>query len=269
MARGVRGSATLLPVFSPNLQPTALASYDPKTRRNTILIAEIVPTINLSETTGQGLWIPADRYYVLPGVGYSSVALPAWTNTVIGSPTLQNWDSTGNRFYVRIGAVGAERICGSQVYLIWPEGPFGAATSYAPKNASASAVWLKFTARFNANADYTTYGMGAVKTGSGGGYFSQSTDYFIQVLRNSGSWELGTCDGSTISQQSGGAADGNFHEFWVKWTASEVTLYVDGVATITKTTNLPTRPLVAVIGDVADATNSIDVVDYLIEWEVA
>ncbi len=266
MARGVRSNPVLLPTFSPNLQPQSLASYDPKTRRNTILIAEIVPTINPGDSQPSA-YIPADRYYVQLGGLESGSCLPSWTSSV-SNVSFKNWDSSGSRFYARLSSAAALAYIGANqnARFIFPQGPFGVATSYAPKNVTVQAVWIRFCARFNANADYTTYGVGAVSSTN---RFNTATDHFIQVGRNTGTWELGSCDGATISQASGGAADGGFHEFGVRWKfAEDLRLYVDDTLTITKTTNLPTEPLQLMI-QAPDNTTTIDIVDYLVEWEAA
>lgn len=256
MARGVRANATLLPVFSPNLQPTSLASYDPTTRRNTILVASIVPTLHQGAT--QALVIPADRFYAAIGAAGATSQAPAWA--ALNSGTTKNWDSSQKQFYANLGSFGQS----GSVNFIYPLGPMGQASSYAPKNVSVTQAVMQFTARFNDNKDYTTNGIGAQGFYGATNNFSDSATHFIQVDRNSGNWELGTCDGSTISQLTGGTADANWHEFKVVWSASQVLLYVDGVLAITKTTNLPTKPLLpAAVGD-----TTIDIVDYLVTWEV-
>ena len=266
MARGVRSNAVMLPVFSQGQQPQSLASYDAKTRRNTILIAEIVPTMNLAEA-GRGTFYPSDRYYGLLGPASSYAALPLWLQTLLSSVTLQNYDSSGKQFYVRIGAAGAGALYNNADNpIIWRGGVFGTASSHAPKNAGVAACWIKARVRFPTNADYGTYGMGAGSSPSN--FFGTATDHFIQVTRNAGNWELGSCDGSTISQSaSAGGADGNFHDFWVRWADGELKLYVDGDLVITKTTNIPERPLCPHAGHSFDGSNPVDIVDYLIEWE--
>lgn len=259
MARGVRSNASLLPVFSPNLQPQSLASYDPKTRRNTILIAEIVPTIHVNGTRALG--IPADRYYAAIGALAGVAQLPEWMAGNSGTITFGNWDATDKRQYAQLDATAQLGSPASFPKFIYPTGPYGETTAHAPKNAGAVAVTITFRARFPTSADYTTLGIGA----STSSVFTTATDHFIQVLRNTGSWELGTADGAAISQSSGGSADGSFHDFKVRWVAGEMTLYVDDVLTITKTTNLPTQPLGVLATNNAD---NIDLIDYLVEWEL-
>lgn len=262
MARGVRSNATLLPVFSPNLQPQSLSSYDPKTRRNTILIAEIVPTLALMES-GAGHTIPADRYYSYLGGAVGGAQLPAWVIINSGTATFGNWDATDKRAYLKLDGSVISSSAGL-LKFIYHAGPMGAATAFAPKNASTAACIIQFRARFPVNADYTVYGIGALNQIRD---FGTATDHFIQVTRNSGNWELGTCDGSTISQSaSSGGADGSFHDFKVRWADGEITLYVDDTLVVTKTTNLPTEPLGHAM---CNNTDDIDIVDYLVSWELA
>jgi hypothetical protein len=260
LARGVRTNATLLPTFSPSLQPQSVASYDAKTRRNTILIAEIVPTIQLGDTVDSQAY-PADRYYANLGALTSVANSPFWLTVVNG--TLQAWDSGAGR-YVRLTG-GGEFTATGQTKFIYPTGPWGPSATFDPKNTSVTKVRIHFKARFNANADYATFGVGAGDIA--GTAFSTATDHFIQVLRNSANWELGSCDGATISQSaSAGGADGSFHEFRVEWVAGGLTLFVDNVSVITKSTNLPARSLATAAYNTG-ATNTIDVKNYLVDWE--
>lgn len=223
-------------------------------------VRDIVPTLHLGGG-GRALAIPADRYYAALGACVGSTNLPDWMASVGGTVSYANWDATDERFYVQLDTGGQLGSAGTYPQFIYYLGPFGAATSFAPKNVAATGVLIKFRARFPTNADYTEFGIGAGTQSQ----FNTATDHFIQVLRNSANWELGTCDGSTISQSaSSGGADGSFHDFKVRWIAGEITLYVDGTIVITKTTNLPTKPLgVAAKND----TDNIDIVDYLVEWE--
>lgn len=274
MARGVRSTPTLLPTFSQNLQPASLASYDPKTRRNTILIAEIVPTVSQAPGSNPAgiTFFPADRFYMNLGAPSSTAYFPLWMGGGGSGGVLQNYDSTEKAFYLDTDTgSGYPSIGANLIPMVWPTGFFGVSSSYAPKNSGVTAAWIRFKAAFTQSADYTTHGIGAVSLnatfGAAGSNFQDTASHFIQVLRNSGSWELGTCDGATISQQSGGTADSSAHEFWVKWTLSDVTLYVDGVATITKTTNLPSQPLGPAFG--FDGTNKARLYDFLVEWEAA
>lgn len=266
MARGVRSTPTLLPVFSANLQPQSLASYDPLTRRNTILVANIVPTISLSENSGgMALFIPSDRYYTNIGAWDSAARVPPWLQNVTGL-TYKSWNSTKNRYYVTHAA--AATLYSSFASIIHPLGHAGAAASYAPKNSGVAAVWVRFSAAFITNGDYGTDGIGAKASATAA--FDTATDHFFQVLRNSGVWELGTCDGASISQQASAApADGDEHEFGVRWSTTDIRLYVDDVLVVTKTTNLPNRPLNPVALMASGGVNIINLVDYLIEWEAA
>ena len=261
MARGVRTNATLLPTLSPVLQPQSIAAYDPVTRRNTILVATIVPTLSQGDSATSAFFL-ADRYYCPIGAVSSTSALPTWLYTGGSNISFQNWDATRKQFYARLASVNAAGTITSNVAMAHPLGVFGLAPGYAPKNAAVGACWLKFTARFNTSADYTTYGVGLFDSG---GF---TNDPFIQVTRNTGDWELSTRDSSTASTSSDASADGDFHEFGVRWSESDVKLYVDGTLIITKTTNLPTVPLQPCI-QAENNTNTIDVVDYLIEWELA
>lgn len=255
---GARKGSTPL---SYNLQPNAQYLFDPVTRRSVRYVETIVPTLAFAAQRNYG--IPADRYYANLGVATGSASLPEWGQATSGTINYQNWDSSGKRWYLQLDAAGVWAGAG-QIRFIFPTGPFGESTTHAPKNASVAAVWIKFRARFPTNADYTAYGVGASSSTTLG---SVGTPHLIQVGRNVGSWELGTCDGSTISQSSGGSADGNFHDFWIRWEDGvDVKLYVDEVLTITKTTNLPTEPL-GVVG--INNADNIDIVDYLVEWELA
>lgn len=247
-------------MLSPNLAPQALASYDPLTRRNTILVATIVPTIHTAGARSLG--IPADRYYAAIGALAGVAQLPEWMAANSGTVTFGNWDATDKRQYAQLDATAQLGGPASFPKFIYPTGPYGETTAHAPKNAGAVAVTITFRARFPTNADYTTLGIGA----STSSVFTTATAHFIQVLRNAGSWELGTADGSTISQSSGGTGDGSFHNFKVRWISGEISLYVVDVLTITKTTNLPTQPLGVLAVNNAD---NIDLIDYLVEWELA
>ena len=264
MARGIRTNPTLLPAVSQGVQPQSLASYDPKTRRNTILIAEIVPTVH--EGSGQTTnYAPADRYYANIGPMMAASNLLSWWSGTLNL-TFQNWDATERQFYARMstdvsapGHIGG----GQNPWIIYPLGAFGAATSYAPKNASVAAVFMRFKARFNAAADYTVYGVGGSNLNT-----KFDSGHFFQVTRNAGNWELGSSDGSTISQTaSAGGADGSFHEFSVRWELGvSLQLYVDGILTVTKTTDLPARPLAPIVY-AENSTTTVDFIDLLVEWE--
>lgn len=225
-------------------------------------VREIVPTLHMGGSA-RTLSVPADRYYAALGACTTSQNLPEWMAAGSGSVTYANWDATDLRAYLTVESSGTIGGPLSFPAFIYPTGPFGTATSYAPKNTTAAAVTIQFRARFPANADYTVYGMGAASLSD---FSTAASNHFIQVLRNSANWELGTCDGTTISQTaSSGGADGSLHDFKVRWIAGEVTLYVDGVLVITKSTNIPTRPL-GPLG--LTITNVFDIVDYLVEWEV-
>lgn len=222
-------------------------------------VAGIVPTLH--DLAAAEMSIPADRYYIQLGAAQSTTHTSGWFST--STVSLGNWDATDKRQYARFAAGSSMGQSGFPL-MIYPLGPFGQATSFAPKNAVSTKVVIQARARFNANADYTIYGFGANNFG-GAASFNNTANHFIQVDRNSGNWELGTCDGSTISQTTGGTADSSFHNFKVEWSASNVLLYVDDVLVITKTTNMPTKPL-SPFALTNDATNTMDLVDYLVEW---
>lgn len=264
MARGVRSTPTLLPLFSQQNQPQSLSSYDPLTRRNVILTYQIVP--NLRDGTAVDLAIPADRFYANLGAAPSNSYLPAWLGSTSSSATFQQWDSSQKVQYMRLANAGGSQL-GSVIVpaFIYPLGPFGRNSSFTPKNTSAVRVRIQFTARFNANADYGTRGIGGNNADAAD--FATSTDHFIQLTRNTGNFELGTCDGSTISQDTSAAADGGWHEHDIKWSATEIVHEVDGAAGVTKTTNLPTKPL-CFVANAQDATNTVDISEILITWEV-
>lgn len=264
MARGVRTNATLLPTLSPVLQPQSIAAYDPVTRRNTILVATIVPTLAEADSLKSSYFL-ADRYYSPVGALASTSAVPDWLGTSASNITFQQWDATAKQFYARFSSSGvASGSISSGAKVAHPLGVFGAAPSHAPKNAAVAACWLKFTARWNVNTDYTSYGVGLSSDGT------FTVNHVLQVTRNAGSWELTTRDGSggSLTSSTGGTGDGSLHEFWVRWSESDVKLYVDGTLTITKSTNRPTQPLWPLIL-AQNSTDTIDVVDYLIEWELA
>jgi len=230
------------------------------TLTNTSKSLAIVPTILLSESGG-GDTYPADRYYANLGLALSS----GFLTTIAGASGLTHiynqWDSGIKKFYLTLDA--SARIGAGSVRTMHFLGVGGQSSSYAPKNTTVTTLKFRCTARFPTNADYTVFGIGGVSSASATD-FSNTADHFFQILRNAGAWELGTCDGSTISQSSGGTGDGNFHEFEVQWVAASITLYVDGVLTITKTTNMPAEPLRLLAGNNAD---NIDIVD--VEWEWA
>lgn len=266
MLNARKGSTPL----SYQIQPGAQYLYDYVTRRAVRYVETVVPTIRDGAKTDQT--IPADRYYAHFGMMLSAGDCPFWlgTSSIGSNTTFNQWDATAKHFYMRFAAATAAAFgINATPKVIYPSGPFGQSTSFAPKNAEVSAVRLQFRARFNTNADYGTKGYGASSGNSSTVVFSDTANHFIQVTRNSGNWELGTGDGTTISQSaSSGGADSSFHNFLVIWDGTDVKLYVDGSLVITKTTNLPTQPLAA-CGDINSATNTADIVDYLVDWELA
>jgi hypothetical protein len=196
-----------------------------------------------------------------PGAGL----VPEWIGIVNGTSTEQ-WDATDLRFYVRFSTSVSDFIYGA-IRQAWPTGPLGTAKSFEPKNGDVSKCVFEFRGRFAANGDYTTSGVGLLNSTPGSPtLFSSSAAHFIQVLRNTGNWELGTCDGSTISQSaSSGGADNALHDFRVEWEEGEIRLYVDDALAITKTTNLPVQPLaLAMVGHASVGT--FDVMGVKIRW---
>ena len=245
---GLRGST---PLPSP-LVPAAWASYDPITRRTVRFIEDIVPSVHMAPAT-DGAGLPADRFYCQLGLPISSAGYPFWC---VATGTHQQWASPNA--YLRNGAPGAAP------KIVYYLGFGGESPDHAPKNYSGIVtVILQFRARFVDNTDYTVIGVGASSATSS--FFATATDHFIQVTRNGAAWELGTCDGSTISQSSGGTADGGFHDFKIAWASGSIVLSVDGTSTITKSTNLPAEPLQVAFN--FDAGKGVDIVDYLVRWE--
>ena len=231
-------------IITPTQQLQAYVSYDAVTRRAVRFIETIVPTLSIDAD------VPADLYYVDIAAGLQ----PEWIGIVNGPTTLQ-WDATDLRFYSRFDLT-SDFVYGG-IRQAWPNGPFGDSKAFEPKNGNVTRLVFEFRARFNANADYTTSGIGLINSTPGSStLFGTATDHFIQVLRNAANWELGTCDGATISQSaSSGGADGNLHEFRIEWEAAEIRLYVDALLVITKTTNLPVQPLsLAVVGHASAGT---------------
>lgn len=239
--------------LSPAQQLNGYVSYDPITRRRVRFIETIVPTLSSDDE------IPADIYYADPGSGLS----PAWIG-IVAAVTTGNWDATEKRFYTLYDGV-SEHVNGG-IRQAWPTGPFGNAQSFEPKNGTVTKFKMEFRAKFLDNADYTVYGVGLLSVISASTvYFNTATDHFIQVTRNAGNWELGTCDGSTISQSSGAGADANWHDFRVEWIDGEVALFIDEVEVITKTTNLPAQPL-AFVSASEDASHRFQVMGVKLSW---
>lgn len=256
MVRGIRKGSTVL---SPQVQPTAYYQYDFVTRRAVRVVETIVPTIHAPDDNATNL-IPADRYYANVGAATATTELPIWVNNT-NNVTHGNWDSSQEAFYARLDLTGFIR--GDLARLFYYSGVAGAGSEYAPKNVDVTKLILQFTARFSGNVDWTVHGVGLI--GPLDSEFDDSAKHFIQVTRNAGNWELGSCDGSTISQSSGGSADGSFHAFKVEWTSSGLTLYVDGTSTITKSTNLPEEPLLPLFRN--NSGENLDIVDMLVTWE--
>lgn len=261
----IGGARNATPV--PGVGAYSSATFDTVVKSDVHYVRGAVPVIAAS-TLGPA---PADLLYTQVGrvsAGWFSVG----SNVVVGQ-----LDTGTMRFYATCGAAGLRGTIGAfatasdaLANVIYPTGYAGVATSFAPKPyLTPVQVVLGFTARFPTNGDYTVNGIGG--SFGGGTEFSDGTsDHNFQVLRVSGNWALSTKDGSTRSRTTGGTADGNFHEFQVVWVLGAtptMTLFVDNVSTITKTTNLPARPLRAVASGTAASSFTVDVHDYLIEWE--
>lgn len=248
----------------PGRSPVSILSFDPITRRTVRFIETIVPTVDRADSKTLA-FMAADRFYAYLGAMNSSTVTPGWLTNFL-RVAFQNWDATDRRFYLRgpdpTGAGGGVYAATTDARFIHYGGVGGVATTHAPKNADVSKVIIEFRARFNANADYTTNGIGASSVSA----TPFDSGHMFQVLRNAGTWELGTRDGTTTSQASGGTANGSFHDFRVDWDSTQLVLSVDGVSTITKTTNLPTQPLLA-IPLLTGTTDTIDIVDYAVRWE--
>lgn len=226
-------------------------AYDSVTRRLTQTISETVPTLSSDDE------IPADIYYAYPGAGLS----PTWIAVDLNVAGTAAWDATEKSFYVNLNSTD-EYVHGT-LKNAWPNGLGGESSSFAPKNGEVNICTLEFRARFNANADYTVYGVGLNSTTRAA--FNTSTYHFIQVTRNAGNWELGSCDGSTISQSSVAGGDGSWHDFKVEWDDDAIRLYVDDVLMITKTTNRPAQAL-GFNAFTNSGTNTVDLKDFKISW---
>ena len=250
MTLTVRKGSTVL---SPQLQPHAYYQYDFATRRVVRVIETIVPTLSQHERGNSLAFLPADRFYCHLGLINSSSNVPAWLNGLVGG-TYQTL--SGGVFYWTGGDIA------QGTRLAWPTGFAGDASSFAPKNTSVTKCVLEFRAAFTNNADYNARGIGLAQLGASSDF---TTAHHIAVCRNAGVWQLGTADGTTRSESTGGTADGSFHDFRVEWETAEVRLYVDGTLTVTKTTNLPNEPL-AVHGR-QQAGTEYRIVDILVRWE--
>lgn len=267
MARGINDRG----VIPPGTGGLSVALYDQPTRRAALSIENTVPTLQLADTN-KGLMLPADRYYahlgMIDNVGAgASDTMPPWLGTVsgTGSVTLQSWDATELALYMTVNDhASSPGYIISAVPFAYPTGWGGEASTFAPKNGEVTTFQHHFRARFNSNNDYTTYGIGWMSGGTAN--FGTSTDHFIQVLRNTGNWEVGTCDGATISQSSAAGGDGNWHEFKLEWDADAVRLYVDDTLVITKTTNRPTKPLKFLCTASTGVGYDFDIVDMLARW---
>lgn len=261
--RGVRDIATKAPGYGPFGNFASNPSQDKSLR----FIEQVTPVI--SDTVGETFNVPADLYYINWGLSGSSGN--AWMSENSGTNQDTNqWDATGKRLYRRLGNAGGQGTLGgwlnsSQFNFLYPLGLGGTVTMFAPKNPNALQAIVGSRLRFVDNVDYANLGWGC-------GYITVGSDFagtghtFNVTRSGTGFWRLYSMDGSTRSSQDSTAADdGNWHDFFVVWTATSLTLYVDNVAVISKTTNLPDRPLKPWVA--GNNTHRLDIVDWRGYWE--
>ena len=233
-----------------------IVSLDSTTTSTINTMAGVVPTLQLGDSVVSTQYV-ADRYYAYVGSFSSTTAVPQWLNTS-GSGTYQQWDTTAKAFYVN----GTEFFGGAQS-LAYPLGVAGAARTHSPKNTVVTTFILEFGARFPQNSNYAGKGIGLSTETTSGDFSSASRN--IQVARNVANWELSTSDATTRTTTAVAGADGSFHDFKVVWSATDVKLYVDGVLVITKTTNLPDRPL-KVFTNQSPGLLDTDIIDLMMRW---
>lgn len=226
--------------------------------------------------TGPLVTNPADAFYF--DIGRDTGSSLVWAGMASGGGmAVQQWDSTAEQFYCRLGATSSSSVGTSTAgtsqggRIIYPRGLGGLATDSAPKPVgSPTKVILSGKWRFTQNADYNTDGVGAATVATGTGFNGTGAGGSFNICPDgAGHWKLYTNDGTTRSSSTGGTSDTTtLHEFQIIWTLEgtpTITLYVDDVATITKTTNLPTQPLSVYAQSVG--TNKIDMVDISVRWE--
>lgn len=267
MVRGVRDRATQAPGYG------AFASFaqNPSEAKKLHFISQVTPVLSTGEDRSVG--VPADLYYVHWGVCPAAHG-PAWMSSGSGlQQDLLQWDATEQRLYRRIGTAAGAGALGLPTGdpFVYPLGVAGAATEYAPKNPDAVQVIVGGRLRFPDNQDMVNtdgYGWGCIGNGSGIQY-AGTYDGFAVTRSGTGYWRLYTMDGTTrSSSDSTDADDGNWHDIHVVWAAGSITLYVDNVAVISKTTNLPSRPLTPYIQANGSGTaKRIDIVDWRCSWE--
>lgn len=231
-------------------------------------VRAIVPTINQVANGAAGQFsTPSDVYYAYLGL----TSLPPYfvgAATYSGNTALQQWDATEKRFYVALtsGGVAGYVASSSGTRIIYPTGVGGSATSFSPKNPDAVQCVIGFRAKFGNAATYSVQGIGAVSDNALNDFTAMTHGF--AVARTAAAWQLTTKDGTTSSASTGGSADSNWHDFQVVWTLGAtptMTLYVDNVSTITKTTNLPAQPLSSAL--VGGATNTVSIIDIYVAWE--
>lgn len=269
MVRGIRDRATNAPGYG----AFGSFAFNPAADAKLHFISQVTPVI--SDGEGEHLYIPADLYYVHWGLSGGSGGM-SWMSENSGvNQDRAQWDATDGRSYRRLGTAGGNGILGgangSNFLFIYPTGFAGEATEYAPKNPDVSQVIIGSRLRFPDNQDMVNtdgHGWGCIYSTGGDGY--AGTYHGFAVTRSgAGKWRLYTMDGTTRSSSDSTVADdGDWHNHHVIWAAAAITLYVDNVAVITKTTNLPARPLSPFVrGDGTGTTKRIDIVDWRCYWE--
>ena len=219
-------------------------------------VLTLVPSVSLADSATGGFYV-ADRYYCKLGALSGSTVVPTWVGT-IGAGTYQVWSSPN--FYVH----STEFISSTSPLLAWYTGPMGEAPDHAPKNTGFTSFILEFRAALADAADYTVNGIG-VSTATGSADFA-ATQHAIFVSKDLTNWVLGSADGTTLSEGVGGTADTAMHDFKVVWTSADIKLYVDGVLTVTKTTNRPTQPMRIHTRQIA-GTHDLHLVDIQLRWD--
>lgn len=222
------------------------------------------PTDSELYAAGSSLAVPAQAYYAQLGVGDGTI-FPIWINDD-SAGNVETWDSTKLVTYChQANGTTDVYIRGTYAFMHYL-GVFGAAPSYAPRQAGAAKLILEFTARW-IDAAYGNYGIGATSQATPGDFSGSNS--FIQVRpAGSGDISLITKDGTTATTTT--AADpisdfSIFHEYRVDWQGTQVVLFIDGTPVATNTTHLPAQSLRPLIVS-TDSTNYIDIVDYSVKW---
>lgn len=260
--RGVKNIATKAPGYG----PFANFASNPSQDKSLHFIEGVVPVLAsfVSSEDGQ----PFDSAYVHWGEVGSN---PFWmTGNSGANQDTGQWDATDKRAYRRLGNAGGQGALGAMLsstnFNLWyPLGYCGEQTQFAPKNPNAQRVVFGSRLRFVDNVDYNGLGWGCGYLTIGSDY--SGTSHSFNITRSgAGKWRMYSMDGSTRSSADSTVADdGNWHDFTVVWAEAALTLYVDNVAVITKTTNLPTRPIHPWVA--GDNTHRLDIVDWRGAWE--